>query len=256
MSGKREGLFGVNPLLEALRAGTREFDKVYIVRGVHSKGIEEVIHLCRQQKIPVHLELREALDRIAGTQKHQGILGIVTVKGYSPVEDILELATRRKEPPFVLILDSIEDPRNLGAIIRTAEGAGVHGIIIPKHRSAGLNSTVAKTSAGALEHIKVARATNLFQTMEWLREQGLWIYGLDMGGETEYTDVSFETPLAIIMGGEGRGIRESIRKACDVRIRIPLFGRVNSLNVSVASGIILFEIATRRFKKLKTTDKA
>ena len=256
MSEKREELFGVNPLLEALRAGTREFDKVYIARGVHSKGIEEVIHLCRQRKIPVHLELKGALDRIAGTQKHQGILGIVAVKGYSPVEDILDLAKRRKEPPFVLILDGIEDPRNLGAIIRTAEGAGVHGIIIPKHRSAGLNSTVAKTSAGALEHIKVARATNLFQTMEWLREQGVWIYGLDMGGETEYNDVSFETPLAIIMGGEGRGIRESIRKACDVRIRIPLFGRVNSLNVSVASGIILFEIATRRFKRLKTIDKA
>ena len=256
MSEKREELFGVNPLLEALRGGTREFDKVYIARGVHSKGIEEVIHLCRQQNIPVHLELRGALDRIAGTQKHQGILGIVAVKGYSSVEDILEVAKRKKEPPFVLILDSVEDPRNLGAIIRTAEGAGVHGIIIPKHRSAGLNSTVAKTSAGALEYIKVARATNLYQTMEWLKKQGLWIYGLDMGGETEYTDISCDAPLAVIMGGEGRGIRESIRKACDVRIRIPLFGRVSSLNVSVASGIILFEIATHRLKRFKKADKA
>lgn len=251
MSEKREGLFGVNPLLEALRAGTREFDKVYIARGVHSKGIEEVVQLCRQKKIPVHLEVRGALDRISGTQKHQGIFGVVAAKGYSPVEEILELAERKKEPPFVLILDSVEDPRNLGAIIRTAEGAGVHGIIIPKHRSAGLNSTVAKTSAGALEYIKVARATNLLQTIEWLRKQGLWIYGVEMKGETEYTDISCDAPLAVVMGGEGRGIRESIRKACDVQVSIPLFGRVSSLNVSVASGIILFEIATRRQKKFK-----
>ncbi len=254
MSTKREGLFGINPILEALKAGTREFDKVYIAKGTHSKGIEEIVRLCRHQNIPVHFEGRESLDRISGTKKHQGIYGFVAVKGYSSVDEIFDIAEGRKENPFILLLDGVEDPRNLGAIIRTADGAGVHGIIIPKHRSSGLSSTVAKTSAGAIEHMKISRATNLLNTIEWLRDHGLWIYGLDMEGEKEYNTVSYDIPLGIVIGGEGRGIRESIRKACDVRVKIPLFGQVSSLNVSVASGIILFEIAKQRVKRSQSAD--
>jgi 23S rRNA (guanosine2251-2'-O)-methyltransferase len=255
LNKKREGLFGINPLLESLKAGSREFDKIYIAKGAHGKGIDEAVRICRQQNIPVHFEGREALDRISGTTKHQGIYGIVAAKGYSSVEEILDIAENRKEDPFILLLDSVEDPRNLGAIIRTADGAGVHGIIIPKHRASGLSSTVAKTSAGAIEHVQISRETNLLNTINFLRDRGLWIYGLDMDGEREYTNVSYDIPLGIVIGGEGRGIRESIRKACDVRVRIPLFGHINSLNVSVASGIILFEIAKHRVKGSKTADK-
>jgi len=248
LSQKREGLYGINPLLEALRAGNRDFDKVHVVKGTHGRGVEEIIEICRKDNIPVYFESRESLDRIAGTKKHQGIFAYVAAKGYSSVEEILSVAEKRGEAPFLLILDSIEDPRNLGAIIRTADGAGVHGIIIPKHRSSGLSSTVAKTSAGAVEHIPVSRETNLVRTIEFLQKKGLWIYGLELKGEKEYTDTTYDIPLAIVIGSEGKGIRESIRKACDVTIRIPLFGRINSLNVSVAAGIILFEIAKQRTK--------
>lgn len=256
MSRKREGLFGINPLLEAIKAGERNFDKVYIARGVHSKGVEEIIELCREQKIPVHFESRESIDRISGTRKHQGIFAIVASKGYSSLDDIFDVAGRRKEDPFILILDGIEDPRNFGAIIRTADGAGVHGIIIPKHRSSGLTSTVAKTSAGAIEYIAVSRVTNLLNSIESLKERGLWVYGLETTGEKEYTELSYNIPLAVVIGGEGRGIRRSILNACDVRIRIPLFGKINSLNVSVATGIILFEITKQRYKGSKTQENS
>lgn len=251
MSAKREGLFGINPMLEALKERAREFDKVYIAKGAHSKGIEDIVHLCRHRNIPVYFETREALDRISGTRKHQGIYGVASAKGYSSLEEIVDISERRKEHPFILILDGIEDPRNLGAIIRSADGAGVHGIVIPKHRSSGLSSTVAKASAGAIEYINIARATNLLNAIRWLKESGVWIYGLDMAGEKEYTDIAFDVPLAIVIGGEGRGIRESIRKACDVLIKIPLLGHINSLNASVAAGIIIFEIAKKRSKGIK-----
>lgn len=252
MSKGREGLFGVNPLLEALRAGTRNIEKVYIARGIYGKEVEEIVRLCKHQKIPVHFENRESLDRISGTGKHQGIFGIVSAKGYSSVEEILLIAEKRKEDPLILILDNIEDPQNLGAIIRTADGAGVHGIIIPKHRSSGLSSTVAKTSAGAIEYIPVSRVTNLLTVIGGLKEAGLWIYGLEMTGEKEYTQSAYDIPLAVVIGGEGRGIRRSILEVCDIRIRIPLFGHISSLNVSVAAGIILFEIAKQRFKRSKS----
>lgn len=247
---KAEGLYGVNPLLEALKAGEREFGKVYIARGVYSRGVDEIIKLCKHHGIPVYFENRESLDRLSGTKKNQGIFGIAASKSFSSVEEILEAAKRKNESPFVLILDGVEDPRNLGAIIRTADGAGVHGLIIPKHRSAGLSSTAAKTSAGAVEYMPVARVTNIQKTIEFLKEKGLWIYGVDMSGEEEYTVVSGDIPLAIVVGGEGKGIRESIRKVCDVRVRIPLFGQINSLNVSVATGIVLFEIVKQRHKKV------
>lgn len=250
MNNRTEGLFGLNPLLEALKAGTREFGKVYIARGIFSKGVDEIIKLCKLQGVPVHFESRESLDRIAGTKKHQGIFGIVAAKGFSSVEEIIDIAVRKKETPFILILDGVEDPRNLGAIIRTADCAGVHGIVIPKHRAAGLTDTTAKTSAGAVEYVPVARVTNIVKTIDWLKEKGLWIYGLDMSGEKEYTAVSCDIPLAVVIGGEGRGIRESIRKVCDVRIRIPLLGKINSLNVSVATGVVLFEIVKQRHKKV------
>ncbi len=239
-------LFGINTLLEALRSGTRDFDKVYIARGLHGKGVDELIRLCRSKNIVIHYEGRDAIDRLSGTTKNQGVFGVAAAKGYASVEDIINVSRMRNEHPFILILDGVEDPRNLGALIRTAEGAGVHGIIIPKHRATGLTDIVARTSAGAIEYMPVAKVTNITQTIGYLKEQGVWIYGLDMDGKKEYDKASYNTPLAIVIGGEGRGIRELVRKACDEIVRIPLSGKVSSLNVSVAAGVILFEIAKRQ----------
>lgn len=252
MSKNTEGLFGINTLLEALRSGARDFEKVYIANGFHGKGIEEIVRLCKSQDIYVHFESRDAIDRLSGTEKNQGVFGIVTPKGYSSVEDILEVSQQRNEHPFILILDGVEDPRNFGAIIRTAEGAGVHGIIIPKHRSSGLTDVVARTSAGAIEYVHIAKVTNICQTIDWLKEQGVWVYGLDMKGEKAYNQFSYTAPLAIVIGGEGKGIRELVSKACDEIVRIPLFGKVSSLNVSVAAGVILFEIAGQRTEAKKS----
>ncbi|MBI5404044.1 MAG: 23S rRNA (guanosine(2251)-2'-O)-methyltransferase RlmB [Ignavibacteriae bacterium] len=246
MNSDREGLFGINTLLEALRSGSRDFEKVHIAKGLHGKGIDELIRLCKSQNIYIHFESRDVIERLSGTAKNQGVFGVVAAKGYSSVEDIIEVSQKRNEQPFILILDGVEDPRNLGAVIRTAEGAGVHGIIIPKHRSSGLTDVVARTSAGAIEYVHIAKVTNICQTIDWLKEQGVWVYGLDMKGEKAYNQLSYTAPLAIVIGGEGKGIRESVRKACDEIVRIPLFGKVSSLNVSVAAGVILFEIAAQR----------
>ena len=251
MSNNNEGLFGINTMLEALRSGTRDFEKVFVARGLHGKGIDEIVRICKMQGIYIHFEGREVVDRLSGTAKNQGVFGVVAAKGYSSVEDILELSQKRNEKPFILILDGVEDPRNLGAIIRTAEGAGVHGIIIPKHRSSGLTDVVARTSAGAIEYLHIAKVTNISQTIDWLKGQGVWVYGLDMDGEKEYDKISYSEPLAIVIGGEGKGIRDLVRKACDEIVRIPLFGKVSSLNVSVAAGIILFEIAKRQRPEIK-----
>lgn len=246
MSRDKDALFGINTLLEALRSGTRDFDKVYIARGLHGKAIDELIRLCKTMNIVIHYEGRDAIDRLSGTSKNQGVFGVAAAKGYASVEDILEVSRKRNEQPFILILDGVEDPRNLGAIIRTAEGAGVHGIIIPKHRATGLTDVVARTSAGAIEYIPIAKVTNISQTIERLKEQGIWVYGLDMDGKQMYYSMSYSTPLAIVIGGEGKGIRELVRKACDEVVSIPLSGKVSSLNVSVAAGVILFEIAAQR----------
>ena len=246
MSKDSEGLFGINTLLEALRSGSRDLDKVYVARGLHGKGIDEIVRISKSLGIYIHFESREVIDRLSGTAKNQGVFGVVAAKEYSSVEDILELSKKRNEKPFILILDGVEDPRNFGAIIRTAEGAGVHGIIIPKHRSSGLTDVVARTSAGAIEYIHIAKVTNIAQTIDWLKGQGVWIYGLDMDGDKEYDKVDYPESLAIVIGGEGKGIRELVRKACDEIVRIPLFGKVSSLNVSVAAGVILFEMTKKR----------
>lgn len=246
MNKDKEGIYGINTLLEALRSGSRGLDKVYVARGLHGKGIEELIKLCKSKNIVIHFEGREAIDRLSGTQKNQGVYGVVAAKAYATVEEILDAAKKRNEPPFILILDGVEDPRNFGAIIRTAEGAGVHGIIIPKHRSAGLTDVVARTSAGAIEYVPIAKVTNISQTIDGLKEQGIWVYGLDMEGEKAFNQISYTSPVAIVIGGEGHGIRDLVRRSCDEIVRIPLAGRVSSLNVSVAAGVILFEIAAQR----------
>lgn len=239
---RRERIAGVNPVLEALRKGEREFEKVYIAREVYSKEIREIIDLCKHKNIPVFFEKRDVISKMSGTSRHRGVLAITTLKRYVPLEYILEYAENRNEKPFILILDRVEDPGNFGAIIRTAECAGVHGIIVLSRCSAGITDTVARTSAGAVEYVNIARVTNIASTIEWLKKRGVWIYGLDLRGKEEYNRLLYQPPLAIVVGGEGEGIRRSVLGACDITVKIPLFGHVNSLNVSVATGVILFEI--------------
>jgi 23S rRNA (guanosine2251-2'-O)-methyltransferase len=249
MSLKEESsghICGVNPLLEALRAAARSFDKVYIARDKKGKEIQEILDRCRALRVPFSFEDRGTLDRLAPGVKHQGVIGVASVKTYSTVDDVLRAAEARREDPLIVILTGVEDPRNLGAIIRTAEAAGVHGIILPQRRSVGLTETVAKTSAGALEHLPVVRVVNIGQTVGDLQERGIWVMALDPSGETPYDRMDYQRPLALLVGGEGSGVGPALLKRADARLRIPLYGRVASLNVSVASGIALFEVLRSR----------
>lgn len=236
-------IIGRNAVLEALRSG-REIDYILVVStasGAHTAAIAK----CKEKGIPVKEVASAKLDNICGTTKHQGIAAIIASHSYCEVSDILTLAESKKEPPFIVICDGIEDPHNLGAIIRTAEASGVHGIIIPKRRSASLTATVSKVASGALEYMKVARVTNLVSTINELKDKGLWIYGADMGGEP-WTGKDYTGPCAIVVGSEGKGLSQLVKRNCDYIISIPMFGKINSLNASVAAGILMYEVARQR----------
>jgi 23S rRNA (guanosine2251-2'-O)-methyltransferase len=204
------------------------------------------VQQAKAQHVPVHIEPPSAFDRLLPGGNHQGVIAFVAAKAYHRTEDILELARRKGEPPFVVILDGVEDPHNLGAIIRTAEAAGVHGIFIPERRAAGLTAVVAKTSAGALEHMLVSRAVNLSRLIEELKEAGLWIYGVEPAASQDFTAIDMTGPIALVFGGEGGGIRQGIAQDCDGLIRIPMRGKVESLNVSAAVAVTLFEGVRQR----------
>jgi 23S rRNA (guanosine2251-2'-O)-methyltransferase len=230
----------LNPIIETLRADTGRIDKVIIQeeRGPHK--IAEVIRLAKERGIPLHFVPRRKLDLMS--PGHQGALILLSAKGFSPLEDILAGSAN----PFLVLLDEIADPQNLGAIIRSAECAGADGIVLPERRSAGLTETVVEVSAGATEHLKVARVTNLARTMDQLKERGLWLVGAE-GGQKEYwTDFDYTGPVGIVLGSEGRGMRRLVREKCDKVLSIPLFGRVNSLNVAAAAAVFFFEVARQR----------
>jgi 23S rRNA (guanosine2251-2'-O)-methyltransferase len=202
--------------------------------------------LARSRRIPVHIEPAAAFERLVPGGRHQGVIAFVAAKSYSTPEEILERARTLDQPPFLLLLDGIEDPHNLGAILRTAEAAGVHGVLIPERRAAGLTSIVAKVSAGALDHIPVGRVGNLIRLIEALKAAGLWIYAVEPGAPTAYTGIDMTGPLALVLGGEGQGVRPGVLKGCDDRISIPMMGKVESLNVSAAAAIVLFEAVRQR----------
>jgi 23S rRNA (guanosine2251-2'-O)-methyltransferase len=225
---------GVHPVLEALRAG-RPLSRVVIAKGPAASRLKEIIDLCRRQSVPVRFESREALDRLSGGAAHQGVIAVGAAHHYRELEEVLEGAR------LLVVLDGIEDPHNLGAIIRTAHAAGAAAVVIPERRAAPLTETVAKAAAGALEHLPVARVTNLNRALETLKERGFWIYGLDERGEQAYDAVDYAVPTAFVLGAEGPGLHEQVRKHCDFVIRIPLAGEISSLNVSVAAGVVLFE---------------
>ncbi|MBI5197238.1 MAG: RNA methyltransferase, partial [Nitrospirae bacterium] len=192
-----DALYGVNPVLEALRSASRSFNKIYIARDQKSREVQEILALGREQGVPIHFEERKILTGLVGHEKHQGVVGVASVKSYAPVEEIFDLAKQRGEDLFLLILAGVEDPRNLGAILRTAEAAGVHGVILPERRSVGLTETVAKTSSGALEHLRIARVGNLRQTVSRLKAMGVWVMALDVDGETPYHQIDYKRPLAL-----------------------------------------------------------
>lgn len=241
-SGQIEGR---NPVLEALKSG-REIEKILIQEGENIGSIKKIIGLAKSKQIPIIDVPRSKLDSLSETKSHQGVIAQVSAHEYKTIEDIFNLASEKNEHPFILILDEIEDPHNLGSIMRTAECTGVHGIIIPKRRSVGLTSVVAKTSAGAIEYIPVARVSNISMAIEELKQKGLWIYGADMSGENNYFDQDMKGPVGLVVGAEGKGISRLVREKCDFLVKIPMKGKVSSLNASVAASIIMYEILKQR----------
>src|SRR3984957_19478011 len=239
-------LTGIHAVKEALEAG-RPLEYVLVAKGRQDTRAEEIVQLARRNGISVRFEERAQLDRSSGTRDHQGVVAIAAARKTSTFEDILAAASHEKgKPGLIVLLDGVEDPHNLGAIIRTALAAGAHGVVIPERRAAGLTDTVARASAGALAHLPVAKVTNLVRSMEELKEAGYWLVGLDEEGDREYTEVDFTSPTGIVMGGEGKGLHELTRKRCDFVVKLPTVGPVKSLNVSVAAGVVLFEVVRQR----------
>lgn len=225
---------GIHPVREALRAH-RPFDKVVVAKGTRGPRIQEIVDLCREAQVPVRFEAKEALDRTSNGVTHQGVIAFGAAHDYVPLDSFLEQAK------LIVVLDGVEDPHNFGAILRTAHAAGAHGVVTGERRSAPLTETVARAAAGALEYLPIARVTNISQTLERLKERGFWVYGLDERGTVLYDAVDFALPTAIVLGSEGKGLHQNVQKHCDVLVRIPMAGAVSSLNVSVATGIVLFE---------------
>lgn len=235
---------GRNPVMEAIRSG-RSIESILVAKGERSGSVVAIIAKAKQKNIPVKDVDSKKLDFLAKGVNHQGIVAQCAVKEYSALEDIFALAEERGESPFIIVLDKIEDPHNLGAIIRTAECAGAHGVIIPERRSAGLSYTVEKTSAGALEYMPVVRVKNISAVLQKLKDKGIWVYGADMNGE-HYKKINFDGAVALVIGNEGKGISPLVAKDCDVIVSLPMKGKINSLNASVAAGILMYEIADKR----------
>jgi 23S rRNA (guanosine2251-2'-O)-methyltransferase len=230
---------GIHPVREALRAG-RRLDRVLIARGAGGPRIQELIDLCRRDGTLVRFEPREALDRAAAKASHQGVVAFAAAHTYADLESIPESAK------LVVVLDGVEDPHNLGAIVRTAHAAGADAVVIPDRRATGITETVAKAAAGAIEYLPIVRTGNISQALEKLKQRGFWVYGLDERGDRLYFETDYATPAAFVLGGEGHGLHQNVRTHCDVVVRIPMAGPIASLNVSVAAGVILFEWRRRR----------
>lgn len=239
---------GRNAVIELLKTD-KDINKIYIQKGERHGSINEIITLAKEKKIVISEMEKTKLDQISETHNHQGVIALVAPYEYCEVDDILEYAKSKNEKPFIIILDSIEDPHNLGSIIRTAECTGVHGIIIPKRRAVPVNSTVAKTSVGAVEYMNIARVNNLTETIKYLQENGVWVYGTVMDGKSVYTDEKYDdSGVAIVIGNEGEGMSKLVKENCDFLVRIPMRGKINSLNASVSAGIIMYEVYNQRNK--------
>lgn len=244
-------LTGIHAIREALDA-QRPFDRILIARGRQDSRVEQIVQLARKHNIPVRFEDRRELDRLANSKDHQGVVALAAARAAATLEDILSAANKSSDhgaKGLIVLLDGVEDPHNLGAIIRTALAAGAHGVIIPERRAAGLTDAVARASAGALAHLLVAKVTNLARTMEELKEAGYWLIGLDEHADKSYAEVDYTSSLGIVLGGEGQGLHDLTRKRCDFVVSLPTSGPVKSLNVSVAAGVVLFEALRQRRPK-------
>ena len=237
-------IFGRNSVSEAIKA-ERPLDSILVARGERTGSIPKILADAKKGDIPVKEVDRKKLDFMCGHGNHQGIVAVGAVKAYSTVDDIFALAEEKGEAPFIIVCDEIEDPHNLGAIIRTAEAAGAHGVIVPKRRSAPLSFAVSKTSAGAVEFMHVARVTNIPQTLEELKDRGVWVYCADMDGEAFY-NANLKGSVALVIGSEGKGVGRLVKEKCDVVLSMPMKGKINSLNASVAAGILMYEISKQR----------
>lgn len=239
---------GRNAVLELLESD-RDINKIFISDGEKHGSINKIIALAKEKKVIINEVSKAKLNQMSQTENNQGVIAIVPPFNYCEIEDILDLAKSRNEKPFVLILDGIEDPHNLGSIIRTAETAGVHGIIIPKRRAANVNSTVAKVSAGAVEYMKIARVNNINETIKFLKENDVWVCGTDMDASKYYYQESYKGPIAIVIGSEGFGMSRLVKENCDFLVKIPMKGKITSLNASVSAGIVMYEATKQRMQK-------
>jgi 23S rRNA (guanosine2251-2'-O)-methyltransferase len=237
-------LYGINTVTEALKARGRAFQWVGVAKERNDIRLQRIITECRKIGVPVRVLTRMELDQLAVAGAHQGVVAVTSAKQYTDLDDLV--AARRGEHSLIVVLDGIEDPHNLGAILRTADAAGADGVVIPERRSAGVTGTVAKTSAGASEHLPVAKVTNISRAIEELKSKDLWVVGLDERGKQSYEQVDYKTHCAVVLGAEGRGLHDLVRKHCDFLVSIPMLGQVPSLNVSVAAGVVLYEVVRQR----------
>jgi 23S rRNA (guanosine2251-2'-O)-methyltransferase len=245
---QKEKIIGINPVLEALRAG-RPVQRLLIAeQRKMDREVHEILRLARERGIEVRMMSRDALNRESPGTTHQGVIAIAAAREYASFDDILRIPAQRDEAALFLVLDSVEDPRNLGAILRTADAAGVHGVIIPERRAAGLTEIVAKTAAGALEYIPVVKVVNVVNALKELKKNGIWVVGAEAGSTTVYWDADFKQPTALVIGGEDKGVRRLVKEHCDYVVSLPLMGHISSLNVSVAAGTVLYEILRQRRK--------
>jgi len=244
-----EIIYGINPVLEALKSERRALNKIILAEGKERGVIHMLRQLAREKGIPVQLSPRDALDRLAGSGHHQGVVAFTAASSYSTWEDLMERARAASGKAIVLILDSIEDPQNLGSLIRTAEACGVQGVILPKDRAAGITPTVVKASAGAAVHLPIVRVTNLANTLEELKKEGFWIVGADSRAEKSLYELKFDMNVGVVIGSEGKGVRPLLLKKCDYTVSIPMRGKVSSLNAAIAGGVILFEILRQQLAR-------
>jgi len=247
-------LVGRNAVTEALRAG-RGINRVLLAQGDHAGSIPEIEALAHAQGVPVQYVERSKIEAIAAGTRHQGVLAYVAPVAYVELEDILQAAAAKGEPPFLLLLDELEDPHNLGALLRTADATGVHGVLIPKRRSVPLTATVAKTSAGAVEYVPVARIGNIAQTLKELKQKGFWVAGADMDGSQQYWEADLTGPLVLVVGSEGHGMSRLTKENCDFIVKMPMVGRINSLNASVAGSILMYESLRQRLLQVQAAQR-
>ncbi|MBO8172730.1 MAG: 23S rRNA (guanosine(2251)-2'-O)-methyltransferase RlmB [Bacillaceae bacterium] len=239
-------IVGKNPVLEALRSG-RTINKIWVGEGSQKGQMKDILKLARQQGIVVQDVPRKKLDQLASGQPHQGVAASVSSYDYADFEEMIRQARESDNTPFLLILDELEDPHNLGSILRTADAVGVHGVIIPKRRSVGLTSVVAKASAGAIEYVPVSRVTNIPRVIDQLKEEGFWVVGSDADAKDDYREVKYDMPVALVIGSEGKGMSRLVREKCDFLIRLPMKGNVSSLNASVAAALMMYEVYRQRY---------